>query len=588
MSANNTVFPVPGAATPVGAGHGSGHAVGAGDGVGLVLTGPLTTTLAVAALVLGAATAGVAILAPALPRSRRIELVVESAAAMLVGVLAIGWLGGGWFLLPLLPPAFGAVVVATLTHRGLRRTACAAGVVLLGLLSLAASAAETDPRHLARAAYVVAAAAWLGSVLLAAVADPRPARRRLRWAASVATVVAVVALFVRSWAAGLRFDSVSVGSLLGLTTLAELLLLTGAVALAALGFTGTQRGRWVTAAVVALGLTTGVTASSLTPPAERAETGRSLLRTVALGNDEVTVSVVPQRPGTNLVHTTKAGVLLNGVPAVARSGAPGGWAVLDLPAGTRELSVEADGDRQRLRLDLGETPVAAGLAADLAGPDGPECLSSIIAGSINGRQLDSCPSDQLEPRDAVAIRAAVDFLAKRGAPHLHIINDASPRAEAASAVARETAAARHLPLTSTLDVNSGVLVVAGWDYGGQRLTREALGLSTVYGTYTAPWLAVNSILGKQTGAVTLLDFDPKDPPTQRYLAALRANGLIDLATPAGYRGWDGGPAESGPRVFTAAQVSVFPADVGGGDSHGESERWIPNGTMAAVTGPLPY
>ncbi len=234
----------------------------------------------------------------------------------------------------------------------------------------------------------------------------------------------------------------------------------------------------------------------------------------------------------------------------------------------------------------GSDPGPDARTAGLAGPDGPECLSAVVAAEIAGTPLAGCPSDALDPRDATAIRATVGLIADRRAPSLNIISDSSPRSARAAAVATEVARARGLPLTDAPQLEGSVLMVAGWEVGGRRLIDEALGLSVVFGTYTAPWLATQSVLGRQTGAVTTLDFDPRDVPAQRYLVGLRSAGMVELAAPSGFRAWDPEPSGTAPRVFSAAQVSVMPADIGGSDHHRSMDRWLPGGTFTPVTPPL--
>jgi hypothetical protein len=164
---------------------------------------------------------------------------------------------------------------------------------------------------------------------------------------------------------------------------------------------------------------------------------------------------------------------------------------------------------------------------------------------------------------------------------LHLIGDGSARPVAATDVAT---AAAGLPLTDRVDPAGAVLVVAGWESGGRRLVQEALGLSTVHGTSTAPWLA--TVLGRQTGAVTVLDLDPRDAPAQHHVAALRGVGATGPTSPVGFGAWSAAvgepPSGTGPRIFTAVQVSVLP-----GDHRHATDTWLPGGTLTAVTPALP-
>jgi hypothetical protein len=564
----------------------------AGEAAGAVLTSPLPVALGVVALVGSAVVAGTAALGFLSPPSCRSVLVVKGGATVAVAALAIDWLVGGITAFAAFPQAAGVLVTAVLFARGCRIASAVAGVLLIGALGYNATIGHSGWHVGLAAVHMVAAVTWLGSAVL--VATPAcgarfTVLRRHTLVFAVAVTVAVAAAALEAVAKGLRFDGVTAGSLTGQLVLFQGLGMVVAVS-TGLCRPGAVGGR-VVAAAAGLVFTAGTVIAVLTPAPVPAETGRPLLRTVALASQVVPVVVVPQRPGRNLVYVGVPGALVGGVSAEERAGAPGGWAVVDLPAGTDVLTVEADGEQVPMRLDLGFDPAPPALVAGLAGPDGPECLSAVVGGMVRGvTDLPAaCPADELSAQDAVALRATVRFLAGRDLA-LHLVADRSGRSRGAAAVVRDAAAAHGLTLVDRPDHADAVVVVAGWEGGGRRLTEEPSGLSTAGGTYTAPWLATGSVLGGRTSAVTTLDFDPRAAPAQSYLADLRAAGATALASPAGFREWsaptDRGEPVAGPRIFTAVQGTVLPAG-GGGPDHRTTAPWLSGEALTPATPPLP-
>ncbi|GAA3241155.1 hypothetical protein GCM10017691_44080 [Pseudonocardia petroleophila] len=548
------------------------------------LTAPLAATLGVTGLLAAALVAGIALLrGPAAP-TRRVAIAAEAGAGYAVAVLALGWLGGGVGALTAVPRTAAVVAVAVLLSRSSRLVTVGAGALLAALAAVETGLAVGP----VAAVSVLAAVLGLGVVAtVAGAADRRAELRRRTPTAVLAAAVAVVSALVGAALSGSRLDAATLRSVNGLVLATGLVL----VAVAAVGWVLARSagGRRVLPAAVGAGAAAVVVLTTLValPAIALPERGAPLLRTVALGDLAVPVAVVPQRPGPNLVYVGAVGATVDGVATRTRSGSPGSWAVVDLPAGADELVVGVGSDRAALRLQPGTDPAPAALVAGLTGPDGPECLSAVLGAVVGGSAgaggvlPDACPDAALTDADATVLRATVRFLAQRQAPVLHVIDDGSPRSTAAAAVAAAAAAEHGLPLTDAIDTGGAVLVVAGWETAGVRLTDEALGLSTVHGTYTAPWLATGPVLGRQTGAVTALTFDPRAEQAQRYVAALRGRGVTALASPAGIAAW-GATAESGPRIFTAVQVSVMP-----GDHRHATDTWLPGGTFTAVTPPLP-
>ncbi|GAA1317231.1 hypothetical protein GCM10009610_41830 [Pseudonocardia xinjiangensis] len=580
-------------AGPAWAQTGWGAGGGSRDAVDTLLPWPLLAVLGVVALVSSALVAGTAALGFLAPPSRSSMLLVQSAAAVAVVALVIRCVGGGISAFAALPQAAGAAVIAVLFARGARSASAVGGVLLTAALAYDATIGHTDWHVGLAAVHMVAAVTWLGAAVL--VATPACGARftvvrRVTLVFAVSAVMAVSAAALEAVAKGMRFDAVTATSLTGLLVLIQALGMLVAVS-TGLCRPGAVGGR-VVAYSAGLVFTAGSVLMLVTPPPAPAEPGRPLLRTVALADQDAPVVVVPQRPGRNLVHVGMAGALVGGVRAEERPGAPGGWAVVDLPAGTDVLTVEAGGEQVSLRLDLGPDPAPPALVAGLTGPDGPECLSAVVGRLLRGAAdlPAACPADALSEADAATLRATVRFLGDRDVPALYLVTDGSRRSAAAAAVVREAAAGNGLPVANRLDRADAALVVAGWEVGGRKLTDEALSLSSVARTYTAPWLATNAVLGRQTGAVTTLDFDPLDVSAQRYLADLRAAGLTPLASPAGFRAWtapgDAGPAVAGPRIFASVQISMMPTGAGEMDNR-TTDPWLPGGSLTPVTPPLP-
>jgi hypothetical protein len=107
---------------------------------------------------------------------------------------------------------------------------------------------------------------------------------------------------VQAWADGLRLDTVTAGSTFGRVVAAKAMLLLVAVAAGI----AMSRQRWrlvhLETSGLAVALTAGAALAAIPIPPSPAAPGVPLLRTVALAGSTVPVTVVPQRPGWNLVH----------------------------------------------------------------------------------------------------------------------------------------------------------------------------------------------------------------------------------------------------------------------------------------------
>lgn len=615
------------AAAPPALAQTTGHG---GHGVPFTATGPEWLAVALRAVVFtaGAVVAGAGLVrfwsGPPGERSTRFLFGAAVLATLALG-LSVPTLGTGVLL------AVGQGTLTLLVPVLLRRAGAgfAAGAALGVLLAWEAATATTGWALATGWVHTLSGAVWLGAAVLVVAGEPGTRRellRRLGPPAGVAALVVLASGLVGAWQAQLRPDLTSAQSLFGQLVALETVLV---LAVAWLGlrayrrlagpapepahrrpdavaathrtpagsralFTGRlhrfagpralERLGQVGVVALAAALLTGVSLPALAPPVAPAEAGQLLVRTVALGERSTAVVVAPHRPGPNLVHISAAGVRVGTdpahlVPATARPGTAGSWAVVDLPEGRSRLWVDDGTTRVPLRIE----PVGDPAPASLTGPDGPECLTAALGGFLGAGGAPGCPADGLSAADAQTLRATVDFLGGRGMS-LHPVGDGSPRAAAAMAEVRAVADARGVRVDEIGDPASAVLVLGGWEQADRLVTAHAQGLAAPGGVYLAPWLATAPLLGHGTGAISALSFDPRGTSSQRYLAALRSESVPALASPAGLAAWQGGDAATPTRLYASAQVAFLPPELG--HAHGDEQGWIPGGTMTAVTGPL--
>lgn len=377
------------------------------------------------------------------------------------------------------------------------------------------------------------------------------------------------------------------------------------------------------AAAVAVGAASLLAA--LPAPAPAAVPGQALLRSVDLGAGPLTLAVSPMRPGPNLVQLTGAGVTVTGpdatmpaghgdtgapagyavrtgdrdVPFTARSGAPGGWALVDLPEGTTSITLTAGGLARAVPVDVGTDRTAPGGAT---GADGPECLSAAVGRILAGGDpaLGPCPSEGLDPADALALRGTVRALASQGAPGLAIAGDVSPRSRAAADVVRTEAGAAGLPVRPAPGPDDALVVVSGWQHAATTVRDTARAAQTtptaLGGTYLAPWLLTGGVLGQSPGTLLPLDFGPQEQVPQRYVRTLAAVAPGSAPSLSGLRAWAATTGEAytdpAPALYGAAPVSVpMTADADDGGHHGAPNEaaWFPGGAIvrigSALTGP---
>jgi hypothetical protein len=364
-------------------------------------------------------------------------------------------------------------------------------------------------------------------------------------------------------------------------------------------------------------------------PLPAPEPGQPLLRPVSLGLRHLAVLVTPMRPGRNLVHVGDAGggqtisehghgatrppvapsrITISAdsatdapqIPLTARPGAPGTWAVLDIPAGTDSLRIAGDGITATVPVDVGTTTADPAVQAALSGPDGPECASAALGGLLSGagRNADrtwappqACPSQSLTGGDASALRDTVTFLAGRGIRALEVVSDDSPRGRAATELVRAEASRLHLPTSDTPAAGDTLLVLSGWQPAKAALDRAtAEATDTPGGGITlAPWLLTGGILSSASSEVLPLTFNPQNLDPRQYASAVSTVFPGETPSAAGYLAWaaqHGSPLDSRATFYGAAQVNV-PMGMGDDmDMGSEPSDWYPGGTVVPINLPL--
>jgi hypothetical protein len=291
------------------------------------------------------------------------------------------------------------------------------------------------------------------------------------------------------------------------------------------------------------------------------------------------------------------------VPVVARPGAPGGWAVLDIPAGVDRITVTDDGSPATVPVDVGDDPAEPALQQALTGPDGPECASALlgglVAGSTAGRDgagptanTAECPSQRLAAADGDALRDSVTFLAGRRVTGLNLVSDDSPRATAAAELVRAQAASLNLPVRDVGVPTDTLLVVSGWSAAVPAL-RQAVARSAdepAGGIVLAPWLATGAVISAAPSEVLPLLFNPGESPARQYGATVAAVFPGEGPSTAGYLAWlraggTGGPLDGRATFYGAAPVDV-PMGMDDMDMGGNPGDWYPTGTIVPINPPV--
>jgi len=337
-------------------------------------------------------------------------------------------------------------------------------------------------------------------------------------------------------------------------------------------------------------------AVALLGPAQPAEAkpGVPVLTEVAVAGVQVPVLVAPARPGWNLVHVGAEPAAVGTAPdrlvaGQARPGTRHTWAEVWLPAGRGQLWIELAGQLHTLPVDTG--PPGGAPAPDLRGPDGPECANVALGGAIAAAPapLRACPADRLAPADAAAIRAMVRFVAARGVTAISLVADSSLRGTQAAATVAAAARAHRIAVKVPDTDRIPLFVVAGWPDAAAAVRGVSTGRLAAQGTYLAPWLLNEMLLATPAGQLLPLRSDPTGAAAVAYLSTLRSRLPSTPATAASYLGWRGpaGGGEHAVRLYAASPRIVAGAVPAGGHRHDHAAvRWLPDGAITAVTGPL--
>lgn len=359
----------------------------------------------------------------------------------------------------------------------------------------------------------------------------------------------------------------------------------------------------VTAAALAGALLAG---AATVPVPARTPAGLPLAVEAAVKDGPVSVLVVPNRPGPNLVAVGAPGAFVGTDPARLAPGRqwPGGtesWAEVDLPPGRSALWVSVTGSAARIAVDTGPAGAPAAPAA-LHGPDGPECAGAALGTLIAGvdAPLTACPSDRLAPSDAAVLRGMVRTAAARGTRTLAVVGDDSPRGSAAAAEVRAAAARAGLAVVAPGTGSAPLVVVAGWTGADAAIRAVGDGRTAARATYLAPWLLNPALLepgaGLASGAGQSigLRYSPRGAAAAGYLAALGSRFPGGTPSATGYAAWAGAfgtGADRAPALLYTATRTWVPgttdhphASAGAGAHH--LPDWLAGGMITPVGGAL--
>ena len=217
-------------------------------------------------------------------------------------------------------------------------------------------------------------------------------------------------------------------------------------------------------------------------------------------------------------------------------------------SGRSDVWVQDAGQVDSVPTDTGGTGTAP---PALAGADGPECASALLgrmvaAGAASGGVR--CPSEQLDPADAAALREMLTSLAAQGHRRVAAVGDRSPRGLAATRTVAAAAAARGIELVPPGVAGVPLLVTSGWSDAGTLLRRVAGGDLPANGTYLAPWLFTEPLLAIDAGHHIGVRFDAAAESFQRYRSELRAGYPTQPASAAGYEAWLSERSRSAPSI----------------------------------------
>ncbi|WP_318305889.1 hypothetical protein [Amycolatopsis solani] len=463
---------------------------------------------------------------------------------------------------------------------------------LLVLVVLETSLGGTGVEFAIDTVFVAAAAVWFGFALLGPVttAAVRPGPLALTLGGLL-----VLAGAVRFGLSGLGFDRRLATTLFGLAVVAVAVLPVVVTVLA-----GVFKGRAYRfgAVAVAAAFVAWSALGAIPAPPPLPVPGVPLLADDA----GFPVLVSPQRPGHNLVHfppgagdDLSAGVRGGLVTkAVARPGAEGTWADVELPPGRSDLEIRRGDTTTVVEVDAGRAPGPSILDADA-----PECAAAALGGLVAGRAdvLTACPADALTPEDSGALVKLVEFLATRKPSAITLVEDDSPRGVAAAKLVRETAARTGLAVRPDAGPDTALVVVSGWSAGYTAMTRAAelqrLEPTHQYGLYLAPWLLNGPIVNSVASASLPLRFDPREATAVGYAVAVGDRFGGESPTLGGFRNWLGGGGAAGDvQIFAAAQVNAMPMyptephATGMVMDRDYAGQWVPDGTIVPITSVL--
>ncbi|GAA5170613.1 hypothetical protein GCM10023321_68060 [Pseudonocardia eucalypti] len=343
------------------------------------------------------------------------------------------------------------------------RQVVAPSVLLAGLLAAEQGSAREGLPLVLDVVYAPAGAALLGAALFSITLPPSARLGRVALGAGlVASVTGTAQLLIT----GPRTDYDALHTAYGLAALAQaaapvLATLMWAYPLASRHRAGELSRMAAGGLLVAFAAAAAL--ATLPRPAAAPEPGQALLRPVDLPLRHLAVQVLPMRPGPNLVHIgatdpsgapirqhhgaplpsgSPGGLLVSvgedapQVTVAERPGAPGGWAVVDIPVGANRLTITGDGVSADVPVDVGTEPGDPAVQRALTGPDGPECASAALGALVAGHPSDD-PRGATEPTlpDSAASAAPGDLAPGDLAPGGSTPGEPAPSASGSAASA---------------------------------------------------------------------------------------------------------------------------------------------------------
>jgi hypothetical protein len=481
-----------------------------------------------------------------------------------------------------------------------------ASVALILLVVLETALGSTGIDFAVDTVYVAGAAVWFGVTLLSAGVPPDQWRTvNFRLGPLSLTLGGMLALAgaVQLALSGVGFDRRLYETVFGVSLLVIVVFPIAATVLSGFLVGRAEPGRAYRygALGIGLGFLAWSALAAVPMPAPLPVPGVPLLTQASVGGADFPLLVSPQRPGPNLVHfPDSAGkdltVGVGGGPAVqalARPGAEGTWADVDLPHGRSDLVVHRGSAQAAVEVDAGDQT-----GPPITDADAPECASAALGGLIAERRdvLTSCPADALSSEDSAALTKLVGFVAARKPSAIALVGDSSPRGVAAEKAVRDAAAGAGLAVKADPGPDAALLVVSGWAGGYTAMTRAAeaqrLAPTYQYGLYLAPWLLNGPIVNAVASSSIPLRFDPRETLAISYAVATSDAFGGESPTVGGFRDWLGGQGRTvfgDVQIFASAQVNAMPMYPSEPHSPGiemspdYEGQWVPQGTVVPVS-----